>query len=68
VPGSRTWDVAWHIDHAKRAYLEALVRHCRGNLRKMSAYWDRSSPFTLRALLKRFDLWDTVLKVRNGDQ
>jgi len=68
VPGGRTWEVPWHVDHARRAYLEVLIRHCRGNIRKMAAYWDRSSPFTLRALLKRFGLWDAVLRARNSEK
>ena len=68
APGSPTWEIPWHIDQAKKTYLEALIRHCRGNVKKMTAYWDRSSEFSMRALLKRFGLWESVLRVRNGDK
>jgi DNA-binding NtrC family response regulator len=68
APGTSTWEIPWHIDQAKRTYLETLIRHCRGNVRKMTAYWDRSSEFTLRGILKRYGLWDAVLRARNGDK
>jgi transcriptional regulator with GAF, ATPase, and Fis domain len=63
---SDTANCPWHIDHAKKLYLRALIEACKGNLREMTTYWDRDSEHTLRALVKQYDLWDELQKARNS--
>jgi DNA-binding NtrC family response regulator len=64
VARNATADCRWHIDHAKKVYLRALIRHCRGNLREITSYWDRSSDRTVRSLVKRLGLWDELVAAR----
>lgn len=58
VDRRRAYAFAWHIDHAKRVYLRALILHCRGNVRRMTGYRERRSKRTLRELIRRYGLWD----------
>jgi DNA-binding NtrC family response regulator len=59
-----TANCPWHIDHAKKVYLRALIHSCKGNLREMTSYWDRDSEHTLRALVKQYGLWGELEEAR----
>jgi DNA-binding NtrC family response regulator len=61
---NRTSDVPWHIDYARKTYLRALIRHFRGNLRKITPYWDCDSEKTLRAAIRDLGLWEELEQVR----
>jgi DNA-binding NtrC family response regulator len=61
---SDTASCPWHIDHAKKTYLRALIQACKGNLREMTAFWDRDSEHTLRALVKQYGLWEELEAIR----
>jgi DNA-binding NtrC family response regulator len=54
----------WHIDHAKKTYMQALIHHCKGNLRKIVSYWDCDSEKTVRALIKDLGLWEELEESR----
>ncbi len=56
----------WHIDYAKKVYLRALIQHCKGNLRRITTYWDCTSERTVRTLVKRFGLWDELEQARRS--
>ena len=60
----KTSELPWHIDYARKTYLKALIRHCRGNLRKIASYWDCDSEKTVRAVIREFGLWDELEQVR----
>jgi transcriptional regulator with GAF, ATPase, and Fis domain len=59
-------DCPYHIEYAKKTYLRAIIRHCKGNLRKILAYWDCDSEKTLRSLIKSYGLWPEVELGRRG--
>ncbi len=65
VARNDTSTAPWHIDYAKRTYLRALIRHCGGNLRKITSYWDCDSERTVRTLIKRLGLWAELLAARS---
>jgi DNA-binding NtrC family response regulator len=60
----KTTELPWHIDYARKTYLRALIRHCRGNLRKIASYWDCDSEKTVRAVIRDFGLWEELEQVR----
>ncbi len=45
-----------HIDHARRTYLSALVKHYRGDLQAIARHWDRTSENTLLKTIRMFGL------------
>jgi len=45
-----------HIEHAKRAYLLALIDEFGGDLGLVAKFWDRSSEKTLRKLVREYGL------------
>jgi DNA-binding NtrC family response regulator len=53
-----------HIEHAKRAYLAALIDEFGGDLAMVAKFWDRSSEKTLRKLIKEYDLLDALEAAR----
>ncbi len=57
---------AWpgHIDHARRAYLVALIEHYHGDLREIARHWDRSSEHTLRKAIRQFGLQERLQAAR----
>jgi len=67
VVKSRTTEYPWHIDHAKKIYMRALIRHCRGNLRKIASMWDCDSEKTVRGLIKDLELWDELERARKSE-
>lgn len=66
VSKSLRMNCSWHIDHAKRIYLRALLHHFKGNLRKVASHWDRASVTTVRALVKTFGLQEELDRARNS--
>ncbi|HXX92499.1 MAG TPA: sigma 54-interacting transcriptional regulator, partial [Planctomycetota bacterium] len=64
VVKSHTTDYPWHVDYAKKTYLRALIRHCKGNIRKIVNYWDCDSEKTVRTLIKTYGLWDELERSR----
>jgi transcriptional regulator with GAF, ATPase, and Fis domain len=66
LPPEERLKTPWHVDHAKRVYLLALIRRFRGNLRKVARHWDRASVTTLRSLVRRLDLVEDLERARKG--
>jgi DNA-binding NtrC family response regulator len=64
IARNNTSNCPWHVDYAKKTYMRALIRHCRGNLRKITPYWDRDSERTIRLLIKEYGLWDDLERAR----
>lgn len=64
---SKTTEYPWHIDHAKKMYMLALIQHCNGNLRKIASYWDCDSEKTVRALIKELGLWEDLDRARGNN-
>jgi len=64
VARNDTAGAPWHIDYAKKTYLRVLIRHCGGNLRKITSYWDCDSERTVRSLIQRLGLWDELQAAR----
>jgi hypothetical protein len=64
VPVGDTPNCPWHIDYARKVYLQALIRHCKGNLRKIAQHWDCDSERTLRGQIKKLGLWDVLEQAR----
>jgi len=57
-----------HVDYARRKYLQALIRHHRGNLRKIAEHWDKSSENTLLKLVRQFGLEQELRVARKAGQ
>ncbi len=53
-----------HIDYARKVYLEALIEECHGDLALIGHYWDHHSEKTLRALIQRFGLVESLHRAR----
>jgi len=66
APGADTAECPWHIDFARKTYLRAIIRHCGGNLRRMTGFWDRDSEHTLRTEIRRFGLWAELETARKS--
>lgn len=65
-PAKDRSDCPWHIEHAKKIYLRALISHFRGNLRKITAFWDRASERAVRALIRKYGLTGEIERARKG--
>jgi len=65
---NRGFEYAWHIDHAKKLYMRALIRHCKGNLRKIVSFWDCDSEKTVRTLIRDLGLWEELERARANEE
>jgi DNA-binding NtrC family response regulator len=53
-----------HVDHARRAWLAALIDEFDGDLSLVGRFWDRSSEKTLRAAVRAFGLTERLAVAR----
>ena len=49
-------EIPGHVEHAKRTYLAALIDEFGGDLSLIARFWDRTSPKTIRKLVRRYRL------------
>jgi DNA-binding NtrC family response regulator len=54
-----------HVEHAKRAWLAALIDECGGDLAEIGRFWDRGSEKTLRKLIREYGLADRLAVARS---
>ena len=59
-PSSADGGSAAHVEHAKRAYLAALIDELGGDLSLIASFWDRSSEKTLRKLVNEYGLTERL--------
>jgi DNA-binding NtrC family response regulator len=60
----RAAELPWHIEHAKKVWLRALIQHCRGNIRRITEHWERRSERAVRTLIRRYGLWKELEAAR----
>jgi DNA-binding NtrC family response regulator len=60
----RPHEVPGHVDHAKRAWLAALIDEFHGDLALIGRFWDRGSEKTLRKLIASYGLAERLEEAR----
>jgi DNA-binding NtrC family response regulator len=66
APETAAFDWPGHVDYARRAYMRALIRHYRGDLRTIARHWNRSSENTLLKTIREFGLADELQSARRS--
>jgi hypothetical protein len=61
-------EIPAHFAYAKRTYLETLIDEFGGDLSLIARYWDRSSPKTIRKLVRDCGLEERLKAARERAQ
>lgn len=64
----RPFEIPGHVEHAKRAWLAALIDEFRGDLALIGRFWDRGSEKTLRKLIAAYGLLERLEEARGRER